>query len=85
MTSPKKDRLRSVSLESYDVVDRGNGYASNGAEGNIQNNHPPLNHSHSANYAHDTVSPKSSRRSLYSSQASLDLAPRIDQVSTVLN
>ena len=81
MTSPKKDRLRSVSLESYDVVNRGNGYASNGGDANNQNTHQPLNHSQSASYAHDAVSPKSSRRSLYSSQASLDLAPRIDQVS----
>lgn len=80
MTSPKKDRLRSVSLESYDVVNRGNGFVSNGGDGNTQNSHQPLNHSQSANYAHDAVSPKSSRRSLYSSQASLDLAPRIDQV-----
>lgn len=80
MTSPKKDRLRSVSLESYDVLNRGNnGYVSNG-DGSVQNNHPPLNHSQSVNYGHEPMSPKNSRRSLYSSQASLDLAPRIDQM-----
>ncbi|XP_026288874.1 uncharacterized protein LOC113213876 isoform X3 [Frankliniella occidentalis] len=78
MNSPKKDRLRSVSLESYDVVNRSNGFVSNGGEGNIQ--HAPLNHSQSACYTHESTSPKSSRRSLYSSQASLDLAPRIDQM-----
>ena len=81
MASPKKDRLRSVSLESYDVVNRSNGFTSSVGEGNIQNNHPPLNHRQSASYIQEPVSPKSPRRSLYSSQASLDLAPRIDQVS----
>lgn len=81
MASPKKDRLRSVSLESYDVVNRSNGFTSNAGEGNVQNNHPALNHSQSVLYSQEPASPKSPRRSLYSSQASLDLAPRIDQVS----